>query len=121
MRHLALGLCLLGLCSWQPAQAHDIPVNTLEGLVRNCTIDDPDQGEVEHHVGLCIGFIKGVTNALAVHDKLRTCPPDGLENGDLIEAILAPARKAPESLRRESSAMFIQLVLENAFPCAAGQ
>lgn len=98
-------------------EAHEIPVNTLDGFIQNCTLSDPDQSEVEHHYGLCVGFVKGVGNALAVHELLKVCLPAGLENGDLIEAILAPARKAPSSLRSESSAMFIQIVLENAFPC----
>lgn len=101
----------------KPAMAHEIPLNTLRGLIQNCTLQDDDQGEVEHHTGLCLGFIKGVTNALAVHNQLKVCAPSALENGDLIEAVMSRARKAPKELLDESSAMFVEIVLQNAFPC----
>ena len=111
-----IALCF-GIASF-PASAHEIPVNTVQGLVKNCTLEDQSQAEVEHHAGLCIGFIKGVTNALAMHKMLKVCVPEGLENGDLIEAVLTRAKALPGDMQDLPSAALVQLSLENAFPCA---
>lgn len=42
-------------------------INTGAGLLENCTFDARAAGQAdrEYHLGLCIGFIKGVTNTLA--------------------------------------------------------
>jgi hypothetical protein len=117
MRALAILLTLAATVP-TPALGHEIPVNTVQGLVQNCTLEDDDQTETEHHLGLCLGFIKGVTNALGVHNLLKACPPSGLENGDLMQAVLTPAQRLKQSDQAKMpSAMFVQVVLENAFPC----
>ena len=117
MRRIAI-LAALTFALPQPVSAHIIPVNNLEGLVQNCTMDDADRSETEHHMGLCLGFIKGVTNTLAVHELLKVCIPSTLENGDLIEAVISRARLLKDiDLQRMPAALFVQVALENAFAC----
>ena len=100
-----------------PASAHDIPVNTGTGLLRNCTLKNDGEGEVEHHYGVCIGFIKGVTNTLAVKGDLKLCPPATLGNDDLVMAVVSRLRMLPADLVGGSSAILVQTALEDAFAC----
>ena len=117
MRPVGVIAALVGLAVPVPASSHEIPLNTIEGLMSNCSLEDDDRREIEHHTGLCLGFIKGVSNTLAVHELLNVCAPDGLENGDLIEVIMSRARLLSDDTLDLPSAAFVQLALEDAFPC----
>lgn len=100
-----------------PAQAHDIPVNTGTGLLANCTIRDDDQSEVEHHVGVCLGFIKGVGNTWVLNNPTAWCLPANFENKALIDAVVSRLQLLPKSLRDEPSAPLIVSAIEAAYHC----
>lgn len=118
MTRAAFAAAALVACAATPALAHEIPVNTGEGLLRNCTLKDDGAGEVEHHLGLCLGFVKGVTNTLAAQRQLKVCPPATLGNDDLLMAVVSRMKLLPADLMRESSAIIVQTALEDAFRCS---
>lgn len=116
MRKVAAAFVLLATIP-SPSAAHEIPVNTVGGLVANCTLDDPDPKELEHHLGVCIGFIKGVTNALAMHDMLNVCPPANFDNRQLIDAVIEGTDRMSDEILDLPSAAFVEIALERQFPC----
>lgn len=111
-----LAAALLAVAA-SPAAGHEIPVNTGSGLLRNCTVEGDVEAEVEHHFGVCVGFIKGVTNTLAAKDRLKLCPPGTLGNDDLVMAVVTRMRMLPTDLVEGPSAIIVQTALEDAFAC----
>lgn len=95
-------------------------LNTGSGLLENCTFDaqassQPDQ---EFHLGLCIGFIKGVTNTWAEHNPRRICPPDEVTNEELRAVVVDWLKTHPQALDAPSVAAVVVSTTE-AFPCKA--
>lgn len=95
-------------------------INTGRGLLENCTFDDKALGEadLEFHVGLCIGFIKGVTNTWADHNPREICPPDEVNNETLIGVVVSWLRAHPEALDAPAVAAVVVSTTE-AFHCGA--
>ena len=95
-------------------------VNTSAGLLENCTYDAraSGQAELEFHLGLCIGFIKGVTNAWAEQRGGEFCPPDDLDNEELRAVVVNWLRSHPEALDASAVGSVISATTE-AFPCDA--
>ena len=95
-------------------------VNTGAGLLENCTYDGKasSQADLEFHLGLCIGFIKGVTNAWAEQNPGGICPPDDVDNEDLRDVVVVWLRSHPESLDAPSVGAVLSAVT-TAFPCNA--
>ena len=95
-------------------------VNTGAGLLENCTYDGKasSQADLEFHLGLCIGFIKGVTNAWAEQNPGGICPPDDVDNEDLRDVVVVWLRTHPEALAAPAVAAVVVATTE-AFPCGA--
>lgn len=109
---------LLGLLAAPgSAYAHDIPVNTVDGLIRNCTLSDPSQDEIEFHTGLCLGFIKGVSNYMATEAREKKCPPPAIENGDLIESVVSLGKVTQKSMGDAPSVFLVRIAMERLFAC----
>ena len=94
-------------------------VNTSSGLLENCTVDAAASGKAErdYHLGLCIGFIKGVTNTLSEQRLGEFCPPDDLTNEDLKDIVVTWLRGHPELLDAPAVGAVVSATTE-AFPCA---
>lgn len=118
------GLVSLALVSGQTPPAPEIRIepviNTGAGLLENCTVDAAASGkaEREYHLGLCIGFIKGVTNTLSEQRLGDICPPDDLTNEGLKDVVVAWLRKHPEFLDAPAVGAVVSATTE-AFPCEA--
>lgn len=95
-------------------------INTGAGLLENCTVDDVASGQPERdfHLGLCIGFIKGVTNTLSEQRLGEICPPDELTNDGLKDVVVAWLRKHPEFLEAPAVGAVVSATTE-AFACKA--
>ena len=95
-------------------------INTGAGLLENCTYDAKaaGQADLEFHLGLCIGFIKGVTNAWAEQSTGEFCPPDELDNEELRAVIVNWLRSHPEALDASAVGSVLSATTE-AFPCDA--
>jgi hypothetical protein len=96
-------------------------INTGAGLLENCTFDAAASGQAdgEYHLGLCIGFIKGVTNTVAEQKLGGICPPDELTNEGLRDVVVAWLRAHPQFLGAPAVGAVVSATAE-AFPCAAG-
>ena len=119
------GLALLALIAAQtPPQPPEVRIepviNTGAGLLENCTVDAGVSGkaEREYHLGLCIGFIKGVTNTLSEQRLGDICPPDDLTNEGLKDVVVTWLRKHPEFLSAPAVGAVVSATTE-AFPCGA--
>ena len=126
MRGLIAAACLIGALP-SGARAHEIPLNTVPGLLENCTQRFEDDAEYEHHLGLCLGFIKGVANAwqvaaaLADDEGLMWCYPEERDaplNQELIDITVRELRDAPAD---GFSAIIVIAALRRAYPCPAQQ
>ena len=75
-------------------------INTGAGLLENCSTDQTasSQAERDFHLGLCLGFIKGVTNTLAEQELGEICPPDDLTNEKLKEVVVTWLNSNPQFL-----------------------
>jgi hypothetical protein len=95
-------------------------INTGAGLLENCTYDAKASGQadLEFHLGLCIGFIKGVTNTWAEHNPREICPPDEVTNEKLRSLVVDWLRSHPEALEATAVAAVVVATTE-AFPCGA--
>jgi len=95
-------------------------INTGRGLLENCTFDDKASGaaDLEFHLGLCIGFIKGVTNTWAEHNPREICPPDEVDNETLRSVVVNWLQLHPEALDAPAVAAVVVSTTE-AFPCSA--
>jgi hypothetical protein len=95
-------------------------INTGAGLLENCTIDPAASGQAErdYHLGLCIGFIKGVTNTLSEQRLGEICPPNELTNEGLKDVVVAWLRKHPEFLDAPAVGAVVSATTE-AYPCEA--
>jgi len=95
-------------------------INTGTGLLENCTSGAAasDQADREYHLGLCIGFIKGVTNTLAEQKLGEICPPDELTNEGLKDVVVNWLREHPEFLEAPAVGAVVSATTE-AFPCHA--
>lgn len=122
---IVLGLALLfGVALQTPAFAHDIMTNTRDGLLENCTQRYEQDTEYEHHLGVCIGYIKGVANAWYVasaavgDEKMMWCLPerDTPSNKDLIDIVVRELRAAKQDL---PSALLVIAAFKQAYPCTA--
>ena len=118
-------LAALTLTAMQPVPpASDVRpepvINTGSGLLENCTFDAKasSEADLEFHLGLCIGFIKGVTNTWAEHNPRRICPPDEVTNERLRALIVDWLRAHPEALDATAVAAVVVATTE-AFPCKA--
>lgn len=103
-----------------PVKPAEPVINTGAGLLENCTFDATASGQAEgdFHLGLCIGFIKGVTNTLAEQKLVEFCPPGELTNEGLRAVVVTWLRAHPELL--ESSAVgAVVAATTKAFPCEA--
>lgn len=122
---MTAGLVLLALLAAQnasraPAVRIEPVINIGSGLLENCTFDAAASGEAErdYHLGLCIGFIKGVTNTLSEQRLGDICPPDDLTNEDLKDVVVAWLRQHPELLSAPAVGAVVSATAE-AFPCEA--
>ena len=80
---------------------------------------DPEasgQAERDYHLGLCIGFIKGVTNTLSEQRLGEICPPDELTNEGLKDVVVTWLNKHPEFLEAPAVGAVVAATAE-AFPC----
>lgn len=118
-------LAALALSAMQPAPpvSDDRPepvINTGTGLLENYTFDGraSNQADIEFHLGLCIGFIKGVTNAWTEQSPGKICPPDELDNEKLRDAVVTWLRSHPESLDAPAVGAVVAATT-GAFPCKA--
>lgn len=95
-------------------------INTGAGLLENCTYDAKasSPADLEFHLGLCIGFIKGVTNTWAEHNPRQVCPPDEVNNDKLRSVVVDWLRLHPEALAAPAVAAVVVATTE-AFPCGA--
>ena len=95
-------------------------INTGAGLLENCTYDAraSGQADLEFHLGLCIGFIKGVTNAWAEQNASQFCPPDELDNEELRAVVVNWLRSHPDALDSSAVGSVLSATTE-AFPCNA--
>ena len=93
-------------------------INTGTGLLENCTYDAKASGQadLEFHLGLCIGFIKGVTNTWAEQNPGKVCAPDDLDNERLRDVVVTWLRSHPESLGGPAVGAVVSAVT-TAFPC----
>lgn len=118
-------LAALALFAMRPAapgpESQPEPViNTGTGLLENCTYDAKASGQadLEFHLGLCIGFIKGVTNAWAEQNSGGICAPDELDNERLRDVVVTWLRSHPESLEKPAVGAVLSATTD-AFPCNA--
>lgn len=95
-------------------------INTGAGLLENCTFESraSTQAELEYHLGLCIGFIKGVANAWAEQNPGKICAPDELDNGRLRDVVVTWLRSHPQSLGKPAVGSVISATTAE-FPCRA--
>lgn len=117
---------LLAAAAWlviQPApqgseEQSEPVVNTGAGLLENCTFDAAasNPAEAEFHLGLCIGFIKGVTNTWAEQNPGKICPTDNVNNEHLREMVVNWLRAHPEALAAPAVGSVLSATIE-AFPC----
>ena len=119
------GLALLALMAAQmlpqaPEVRMEPVINTGAGLLENCTVDAAASGKAErdYHLGLCIGFIKGVTNTLSEQRLGEICPPYELTNEGLKDVVVAWLRKHPEFLDAPAVGAVVSATTE-AYPCGA--
>ena len=103
-----------------PGSTSEPVINTGAGLLENCTVDAAASGKPErdYHLGLCIGFIKGVTNTLSEQRLGEFCPPDDLTNEGLKDVVVAWLRMHPEFLAAPAVGGVVSATTE-AFPCEA--
>ena len=118
--HAALGLIALQATPPVSEKPPEPVINTGAGLLENCTYDakasSPADGEF--HLGLCIGFIKGVTNTWAEHNPREVCPPAEVTNEKLRSVVVDWLRLHPEALGAPAVAAVVVATTE-AFPCGA--
>lgn len=101
-----------------PAEAHDIPINTGIGLLANCTYQSDDPTEIEFHIGVCVGFIKGVTNSVALQrGGSNWCAPQNMNNRQLIDAVLIPLRSYQVRQLEAPSPPLITAAIDKSFKC----
>ena len=118
------GLVFLALITGQtppaPAVRIEPVINTGSGLLANCTVDPAASGQAErdYHLGLCIGFIKGVSNTLSEQRLGDICPPDELTNEGLKDVVVTWLQKHPEFLASPAVGAVVSATTE-AFPCQA--
>jgi hypothetical protein len=95
-------------------------ISTGAGLLENCTYEAKasNPADLEFHTGLCLGFIKGVTNTWAEHDPREVCPPDDVTNEKLRSVVVDWLRTHPEALAAPAVAAVVVATTE-AFPCGA--
>jgi hypothetical protein len=95
-------------------------INTGAGLLENCTVDAAASGKAErdYHLGLCIGFIKGVTNTLSEQRLGDICPPDDLTNDGLKDVVVTWLQRHPEFLGAPAVGAVVSATTD-AFPCEA--
>lgn len=95
-------------------------INTGSGLLENCSYDAraSSQADLEFHLELCIGFIKGVTNAWTEQSPGEICPPDELDNERLRDVVIDWLRSHPESFDAPAVGAVVSAATE-AFPCNA--
>ena len=115
---LIAALALVGMQSAPPATESEAEpvINTGAGLLENCTLDST--ADNEFHLGLCIGFIKGVTNAWTEQGSGQICPPDDLDNQDLRDTVVTWLRSHPQS-RNASAVGSVLSAITEAFPCGS--
>lgn len=120
MRLSAVGLAVVVVFagSIAPAEAHNVPINTGNGLLAHCTTDGPDQVEIEYHLGQCLGFIKGVGNTWALEHPKAVCVRDGADNAQLRDIVVGYLRRVVQ-LRDQASAYHVIAAMTEAFPCGA--
>lgn len=118
-------LAALTLAAMQPVPPVSVirpepVINTGSGLLENCTYNAQaaSQAELEFHLGLCIGFIKGATNTWAEHNPRKICPPDEVTNEELMTVVVDWLRTHPEALDAPAVAAVVVATTE-AFPCKA--
>lgn len=95
-------------------------INTGSGLLENCSYDAKasSQADLEYHLGLCIGFIKGVTNAWGEQNPGKICAPDELDNERLRDVVVIWLSAHPNSLGQPAVRSVISATAA-AFPCNA--
>ena len=93
-------------------------INTGAGLLENCTYEAKASGpaDLEFHTGLCIGFIKGVTNTLSEQRLGDFCPPEATTNEDLKVVVVDWLRKHPKVLGEPAVGAVVSAMTE-AFSC----
>lgn len=111
-----LPFALLAVQAASPEAPREPIINTGVGLLENCTVDAPDAGEAEFHLGLCIGFIKGVTNTWVEQRPDGICPPEQLDNQALRDIVVNWLRSHPKALGAPAVGSVVAAVTE-AFPC----
>ena len=118
-------LAVLTLAAMQPVPPVSVVrpepvINTGSGLLENCTFDAKasSPADLEFHLGLCIGFIKGATNTWAEHNPRKICPPDEVTNEKLRAVVVDWLRGHPEALDAPAVAAVVVATTE-AFPCKA--
>ena len=111
-----LPFALLTVQAASPEPPREPIINTGIGLLDNCTVDAAAVGEAEFHLGLCIGFIKGVTNTWVEQKPDGICPPEQLDNQALRDVVVNWLRSHPKSLGAPAVGSVVAAVTE-AFPC----
>ena len=118
-------LAVLTLAAMQPVPPVSVVrpepvINTGSGLLENCTFDAKasSPADLEFHLGLCIGFIKGATKTWAEHNPRKICPPDEVTNEKLRAVVVDWLRGPPEALDAPAVAAVVVATTE-AFPCKA--
>ena len=103
-----------------PGPEAEAVINTGAGLLANCTFDATASGQEddEFHLGLCIGFIKGVVNSWTEQGFGQVCPPDSLDNQQLRDVVVTWLRAHPKARDAPAVGSVLAAVTE-AFPCVA--
>lgn len=93
-------------------------INTGSGLLENCSFEAEasNQADLEFHLGLCIGFIKGATNVWTELNPGKLCPPEELDNEKLRDVVVAWLRSHPASMGAPAVGSVLSATTE-AFPC----
>ncbi|WP_065335393.1 Rap1a/Tai family immunity protein [Tritonibacter mobilis] len=125
-------MCVAFLFSGTLVSAGSISGND---LLEGCEADNP----IGVERGFCLGFIMGAVDGLkwgalrgiqlvkpdefdsesynAITDlALQTCPPDGVENGQIVDIVVQYLAANPQA-RHNSARALIQLALSESFPC----
>lgn len=122
-----IGALLAAMASLVPEPPRSVPqpqpepvINTAAGLLTNCTFDarTANPAESEFHLGLCIGFIKGVTNAWSEQYPGRICAPVELDNERLRDVVVSWLRSHPGTPDAPAVRPVIAAI-SSAFPCPA--
>lgn len=115
---LALAIIVMQAAPAVPESPREPVINTGAGLLENCTVDVAAvrQSDVEYHLGLCIGFIKGVTNTLSEQQLGEICPPEDLTNETLKDVVVAWLRKHPQFQSAPAVGAVVSATTE-AFSC----